>query len=170
MSLSLAGMRQQPPKRRFPEHHIVDGADPPIIGCQQISPMLGVACKLLDSTGGANPTQTRQLGEKGRESVPRQLRTQRHWYAVKFVVDPAAEVLGFRQIEALRAAVLEPGSEPERTCAVIAADVFSLFDIAAYKISRNAPLVPHAQFALQPTVENLVTVPVGSRSKDPSNE
>jgi len=142
-------MRQQAPKRRFPEHHIVDGADPPIIGCQQVSPMLRVACNLLDSIGGANPTQTHQLGEKCCESVPTQLCTQHHWYAVEFVVNPAAEMLGFRQIEALPAAVLEPNSETERTCAVIAADVLSLFDIAAYKISRNAPLVPHAPFALQ---------------------
>ena len=69
----------------------------------------------------------------------------------------------------LAQAKLEPGSEPERTSAVIVGDVFFLLDLAAHKISRYAPLVPHAQFALQPTVENSVTVPVGLRSKDPSN-
>src|ERR1700690_619113 len=127
-------MRQQPPKRRFPGHHIVDGADPPIIGCQQISPMLGVACKLLDSTGGTDPTLAHQLSEKGCESVPRQLRTQRHWYAVKFVVDPAAKVLGFRRIEALRAAVLEPGSDPTRLRVIDAR--FMLEFLRAFKTSR----------------------------------
>jgi hypothetical protein len=167
-SLRLAGMRLKPIKRRFPEHHIVGGADPPIVGCQQISPMLWVECRVVDSTE-TNPTQARQLGENGLERGPRQLRTQRHGYAVEPVVDAAAEVLRLRQIEALSALVLEPGSERKRSSAVIAADVFSLLDIAALKISAYSPLVPHAQFALQPTVENSLTVPVGLRPKDPSN-
>src|ERR1700674_1505287 len=167
-NLRLDGIRLKPIKRRFPEHHIVGGAAPPIIGCQKISPMLWVERKLLDSTE-ANP-QARQLGEMGLESGPRQLRTQRHGYAVESAADPATEVVCLRQNEALSAVVLEPGSEPERSFAVIAADAFSLLDIAALKISRYSPHVAHAQFARQPTVENPVTVPVGLRSKAPSSE
>ena len=103
-------MRLKPIKRRFPEDHIVGGLDPPIIGSKQFSPMLWVECKLVDCTE-ANPPQARQLGESGRKSGPRQLRTQRHGYAVESVVDPAAQVLGFWQIEARSAVLLEPGSE-----------------------------------------------------------
>jgi hypothetical protein len=73
--------------------------------------MLGVARNLLD-TDGANPSQARILSEMGHESGPRQLRTQRHGYAVEYVADPAAQVLDLRQIEALPAAALKPVSEP----------------------------------------------------------
>jgi hypothetical protein len=47
-------------------------------------------------------------------------------------------------IEALPATVLEPGFEPERTSAVIATDVFALFDSNAHRTCCKAMLTPHA--------------------------
>ena len=57
--------------------------------------------------GGANPTSTREFGERAGKGDPRQLVTQSHRYAIKPVVHPHAQTPGLRDLKTLVATVLE---------------------------------------------------------------